>query len=374
MPQQQQQNSDKFWNFIPGTETKPPELLLYGTIASSNSWFEDRCTPKKFNEELDALGEPAEIIVRINSGGGDVFAANAIFTRLKDTPSKITVKIDGWAASAATIIAMAGDTVKIAKNGVFMIHDPSMTVWDSYNAEDFRKMADELDVIKQSICNTYSMKTGRETEEIKQLMSEETWWTGEEAVENGFCDELLFENAATTIENSKKIVVNDTAIDISGFKTLPKSILNSSKSKEKPNFRTKYRPENKPKESEDKTMDEEIKTVEDLEKKYPELLKQIKDSAAYQERKRIKDIKNLEMKGFEKITDDAMFENPKDAAQVALEIINEQKKQGGAYLNYREKDAEDAAKVGADLEGKDGRASGENNFDSVIDSVFPPQK
>ena len=372
MPQQQrqEQNSDKFWNFIPGTETKPPELLLYGTIASTNSWFEDRCTPKKFNEELDALGEPAEIIVRINSGGGDVFAANAIFTRLKDTPSQITVKIDGWAASAATIIAMAGDTVKIAKNGVFMIHDPSMTVWDSYTAEDFRKMADELEVIKQSICNTYAMKTDKDAEEIKQLMSEETWWTGEEAVENGFCDELLFESTATTIENAKKIIVNEVPIDISAFKTLPKSILSSPKATWKP-------PVIKTKESEETVMgaEKEVKTVEDLEKNYPDLVKQIRDNATEQERKRIKDIKNLEMNGFEKITEDAMFENPKDAAAVAMEIINEQKKQGGAYLNDREMDAGDAGKVGADSAGKDGGPSKpENNFDSVIDSVFPPQK
>ena len=84
-------------------------------------------TPAWFNQELAALGDVAEIIVRINSGGGDVFAANAIYTRLRDLDAKITVKIDGWAASAATIIAMAGDTIKIAKNGLFMVHDPAIT-------------------------------------------------------------------------------------------------------------------------------------------------------------------------------------------------------------------------------------------------------
>lgn len=99
--------TNKFWNFIPAAGDKPPELLLYGAISSQQSWWEDRVTPQQFNQELAALGDVPEIIVRINSGGGDVFAANAIFTRLKDCSAKVTVKIDGWAASAATIIAMA---------------------------------------------------------------------------------------------------------------------------------------------------------------------------------------------------------------------------------------------------------------------------
>ena len=111
-PQGEQKN--KFWDFIPATAAKPPELLLYGAISSNQSWWEDRVTPGQFNKELAALGEDVpEIIVRINSPSSDVFAANAIYTRLKDHLANITVKIDGWAASAATIIAMVGDTIKI---------------------------------------------------------------------------------------------------------------------------------------------------------------------------------------------------------------------------------------------------------------------
>ena len=91
--------TNKFWNFIPAAGDKPPELLLYGAISSQQSWWEDRVTPQQFNAELAELGDVPEIIVRINSGGGDVFAANAIFTRLKDCSAKVTVKIDGWAAS-----------------------------------------------------------------------------------------------------------------------------------------------------------------------------------------------------------------------------------------------------------------------------------
>ena len=224
----QGKNENKFWNIvIPEQPGQPPELLLYGSISSQQSWWSDRVTPAQFNADLAAIGDVPEIIVRINSGGGDVFAANAIFTRLKDHSAKITVKIDGWAASAATIIAMAGDTIKIARNGVFMIHDPAMTVYDSFTAEEFKKMANELEVIKQSIVNTYAMKTCRKPEDIEQLMSNETWWTGETAVENGFCDELMFEEASTVVENSSKIVVNSIPLDVSCYKTLPKQLLNS---------------------------------------------------------------------------------------------------------------------------------------------------
>ena len=283
-PQGEQKN--KFWGYILATATKPPELLLYGAISSHQSWWEDRVTPGQFNKELAALGEDvSEIIVRINSPGGDVFAANAIYTRLKDHPAKITVKIDGWAASAATIIAMAGDIIKIARNGVFMIHDPAMTVWDTFKEEDFTKLAQELKVIKQSIINTYAMKTGKTEQEISDFMSEESWWTGDAAVENGFCDELMFEESKTVVENANRIIVNSVPFDITNFSTIPKAILNSITGKG--SFQTdSVKSENKPK-MEEKTM--EIKTIDELKAAYPELTTAIENNATEKERNRIKE-------------------------------------------------------------------------------------
>lgn len=221
-------------------------------------------TPAQFNRELAALGEDVpEIVVRINSPGGDVFAANAIYTRLKDHGAKITVKVDGWAASAATIIAMAGDTIKIPRNGVFMIHDPAMTVWDTFRAEDFEKMAQELKVIKQSIINAYSVKTGKTADEISGFMSDETWWTGDEAVENGFCDELMFEEAQTVIENANRIIVNSVPINIGGFRTIPKTLLNSPETTG--SLQNGIQPENKTKKEEEKMEPKDtITTVEAL--------------------------------------------------------------------------------------------------------------
>lgn len=366
--QANQQQENKFWNFIPAAGNKPPELLLYGAISSQQSWWEDRVTPGKFNEELAALGDVSEIIVRINSGGGDVFAANAIFTRLKDCSAKITVKIDGWAASAATIIAMAGDTIKIAKNGVFMIHDPAMTVWDTFTAEDFEKMAEELKVIKQSIVNTYAMKSGRDAQDIEQLMSVETWWTGEDAVSNGFCDEIMFDDVSTAVENSSHVVVNSVSLDVSGYKTLPRSLFNSPKN---PGcFTNTSAAKTQKKEEQNMATNESITTVEALTAEYPDLVAKIVSNAKEEERARIKDIKETALNGFEDIVEDAMFEHPVSAAEVALKIVNEQKKQGGTYLANRDADVADSNAGNVGAAAKQTGQETENPYDAAIDKLF----
>lgn len=366
--QANQQQENKFWNFIPAAGNKPPELLLYGAISSQQSWWEDRVTPGKFNEELAALGDVSEIIVRINSGGGDVFAANAIFTRLKDCSAKITVKIDGWAASAATIIAMAGDTIKIAKNGVFMIHDPAMTVWDTFTAEDFEKMAEELKVIKQSIVNTYAMKSGRDAQDIEQLMSVETWWTGEDAVSNGFCDEIMFDDVSTAVENSSHVVVNSVSLDVSGYKTLPRSLFNSPKN---PGcFTNTSAAKTQKKEEQNMATNESITTVEALTAEYPDLVAKIVSNAKEEERARIKDIKETALNGFEDIVEDAMFEHPVSAAEVALKIVNEQKKQGGTYLVNRDADVTDSNAGNVGTVAKQTGQETENPYDAAIDKLF----
>lgn len=362
---------DKFWDFIPATDTKPPELLLYGAISSQQSWWEDRVTPGRFNQELAALGEDVpEIVVRINSGGGDVFAANAIYTRLRDHSAKITVKVDGWAASAATIIAMAGDTIKIARNGVFMIHDPAMTVWDTFTAEDFEKMAEELRVIKQSIINTYAMKTGRDEQEISDFMSDEKWWTGDEAVENGFCDEIMFEESRTVVENANRIVVNSVPINITQFKTIPKALLNSPAGTGC--FSDGVKPKNKS-DKEEKNMEpkDSITTVEALKAAYPDLTAAIEDNARAEERNRIKAIKDAAVDGFESIVEDAMFKNPISAESMALKILNKQKEQGGVYMTNREKDVADSGVNGVGAAAGVTGAEDKDPFNAAIDKLFP---
>lgn len=375
-PQAQPKNKH-FWTFrATAEENAAPELILYGDIASE-TWWGDEVTPRQFTEELDALGAVPEIVVRINSGGGDVFAANAIYTRLKDNAAKITVKIDGWAASAATIVAMAGDVIEIPGNGVFMVHDPSMGLLGYFNEADLVKLTDEIKVIKQSIVNGYALKTGKPADEIASIMAAETWYDGKQAVEAGFCDKLMFEDAETTVENGAKIVVNSVSLDLNRYPNMTISLLNRLTARTPGGFSNTIT-QNTPKRSEE-SMDgiKDIKTVDGLKAAFPDLTKQIEDAAVDAERKRIQDIEDVALAGFETIVNDAKFKNPISAGDVAKAIVAEQKKQGGKYIQDRDDDAvkSGAGKVGAggQREGMGGD-DGADDVDAAIDKLFPETK
>ena len=375
-PQAQPKNKH-FWTFrAAAEENDAPELILYGDIASE-TWWGDEVTPRQFTEELDALGAVPEIVVRINSGGGDVFAANAIYTRLKDNAAKITVKIDGWAASAATIVAMAGDVIEIPGNGVFMVHDPSMGLLGYFNEADLVKLTDEIKVIKQSIVNGYALKTGKPADEIASIMAAETWYDGKQAVEAGFCDKLMFEDAETTVENGAKIVVNSVSLDLNRYPNMTISLLNRLTARTPGGFSNTIT-QNTPKRSEE-SMDgiKDIKTVDGLKAAFPDLTKQIEEAAVDAERKRIQDIEDVALAGFETIVNDAKFKNPISAGDVAKAIVAEQKKQGGKYIQDRDDDAvkSGAGKVGAggQREGMGGD-DGADDVDAAIDKLFPETK
>lgn len=363
------QNNKHFWDFVTPSGEKPAELILYGDI-SSTSWWGDEITPRQFSEELKGLGDIAEIVVRINSGGGDVFAANAIYTRLKDHPAHITVKIDGWCGSAATIIAMAGDVVMIPGAGAFMLHDPAMGVRGYYHAADFTKLAQELEVIKNCIVNAYALKTGKNREEIAELMAAETWYTGTEAVENGFCDELMFEDVQTQVENGAKVLVNSVSMDISRFQHFPQRLVDRLQRQEGGLFHS-----GQSQKKEEKVMELDMKTVGDLKAAFPDLIKQIEDSAAESERKRIQDIEGVAMEGFDDLVRAAKFEKPVAAADVAMQIIAKQKEQARKFLNDREADVQGSKMKEVGRESTEGVGTGrENPFDKAVDQLYPKTK
>ena len=364
-----------FWNVQPARGDNPPELILYGDIASE-TWWGDEVTPRQFTEELDALGAVPEIVVRINSGGGDVFAANAIYTRLKDNAAKITVKIDGWAASAATIIAMAGDSIEIPGNGVFMVHDPALGLLGYFNETELAKMTDELKVIKQSIVNAYTLKTGKDAADVAAIMAAETWYDGKQAVDAGFCDKLMFEDAETTVENAAKVVVNSVSLDLTRFPNMPVSLLNRMTARTPGGFSNKTNHKNTEKER--NTMDgiEKITTVDGLKAAFPDLTRQIEDAATTAERKRIQDIEDVALAGYESIVNDAKFNNPIAAGDVAKAIVAAQKKPGGTYIKNRDDDAQKsgAGDVGAGAHEGAGDDGGDNDIDNAIDKLFPVTK
>ena len=175
----------KFWNWV-RNEGEKRTLLLDGEI-SDETWFGDEVTPAIFREELHAA--EGDVVLWINSPGGDCFAAAQIYNMLMDYPGDVTVKIDGLAASAASVIAMAGSTVEISPVGMMMIHNP-MTV-SIGDVQEMERAISLLSEIKESIINAYEIKTGMSRAKISRLMDAETWMNAKKAVELKFADDIL---------------------------------------------------------------------------------------------------------------------------------------------------------------------------------------
>ena len=177
----------KFWNFIQNEDTSETELLFNGPI-SEDTWWGDEVTPALFRDELAKVS--GNLTVWLNSPGGDVFAASQIYTMLRNHPGKVTVKIDGIAASAASVVAMAGDETLISPTGMLMIHDPMTLAYG--NKADMEQTITMLEEVKESILNAYVQKSHQSRETLSQLMSEETWMNAEKALELGLVDGILF--------------------------------------------------------------------------------------------------------------------------------------------------------------------------------------
>ena len=187
----------KFWNWKnktitnQETETQSQERILFlnGTIAEE-SWFDDEVTPALFKDELNS-GE-GDITVWINSPGGDCIAAAQIYNMLMDYKGNVTVKIDGIAASAASVIAMAGNKVIVSPVSMIMIHNPATIA--AGDTSEMQKAIAMLDEVKESIINAYEIKTGLSRAKLSHLMDAETWMDANSAIEMGFADEIMQRN------------------------------------------------------------------------------------------------------------------------------------------------------------------------------------
>lgn len=184
----------KFWKWknkmVTNQETQETvterTLFLNGTIAEE-SWFDDDVTPQLFKDEL--LSGSGDITVWINSPGGDCVAAAQIYNMLMDYKGNVTIKIDGIAASAASVIAMAGTKVIVSPVSMMMIHNPMTAAFG--NASEMEKAIAMLDEVKESIINAYEIKTGMSRAKLSHLMDAETWMNANMAVELGFADEIM---------------------------------------------------------------------------------------------------------------------------------------------------------------------------------------
>ena len=185
----------KFWNWKNKTEMAERTLFLNGTIAEE-SWFDDDVTPQLFKDEL--MADSGDITVWINSPGGDCVAAAQIYNMLMDYKGNVTVKIDGIAASAASVIAMAGTKVLVSPVSMLMIHNPMTAAFG--NSDEMQRAVEMLGSVKDSIINAYEIKTGLSRAKLSHLMDAETWMDANKAVELGFADEIM--QRSTETENT----------------------------------------------------------------------------------------------------------------------------------------------------------------------------
>lgn len=346
-----------FWQFKNQTDTSI-DLILYGPIANE-SWWGDEVTPNQFIEELKSAGDVSEINVRINSGGGDVFAAESIYSQLITHSAKVNVYIDGMAASAATIIAMAGDKIYMPSGGMMMIHNPMISLWGNYNIQDFEDMTKVLEKVKDSIINTYHERTKKPKSELSTLMTDETWLTGEEAVDQGFADEI-FDAKVDKISNQKMCIVNSVNIDVSKFKNFPKEGFN-----QKPTSVDNKEPL-VPAVKKTNNEEEVIMNLEEFKNKYPNIYKAAVDEGITAERERIKAIDDIDVPGSESVKNEAKYKDLLNAGETAIKILNTQKQKIQNETTARADDIKNSGVL--DVEGQIGESDVDEE-EAVLNAV-----
>lgn len=334
------------YNFLPESEDNTT-IEIFDHIASkkSHSWWTDEegteVTPSDFQEKLNAV-TTKNITIRMNSGGGEVTAANVIAVAIQEAikaGKHIVCKIVGMCASAAVQIAISCDEVIAHESALIMIHNPKCFLYGYHESKDLHSADSLLSAVKSGILNYYEKKTGKAREELSALMDAETWMDGREAVEKGFADSLMFEeDDEQEVVDRIQTVVN--CYDFSGVPDRYKAVaVNTSKTSTKGAHKMK------------------IENVADLTSQFPELVNQIKADAVAeartaainegveQERNRIKAIDEMAGKVSDELLNKAKYETFDTAEKVAVEAIKTGAFNNAAVLNGMAKETEPAKNV-----------------------------
>lgn len=325
------------------------KISIKGAIISNDEawiyeWFGiDHTTPKMIADAIDNLPDE-DIIVEINSPGGSVFDASEIYTALKSHKGNVEVQIVGLAASAASVIAMAGDNVLMSPTAQMMIHNASTI--SAGDHRDMKHTADFLKGIDRTIANAYAKKSGLSNEKLLDMMSKETWLSADQAKEHGFIDAVMFENEAP------KVVANLTDL---GSGLLPQNVIDKLRN-EMPNVMkiANQAPQPNPAQPEnDGTEGNEVMNLEKLKNEHPELYREVMNlgiaEGVKNENERIKNIDSLKKPAgikneeFQQIMNDAKADVNANAGEVAMKILNQAAEADATnrqnYLDNRQQDA-----------------------------------
>lgn len=310
--------NDKLWYQITNLKNKSAKILIYDRIGT-NFWGEG-VSAKQLVKDIQAL-DVNTIKVHINSPGGNVFDGNAIYNALVAHKATIEVKIDGIAASIASVVAMSGESVEMPENAMMMVHNPQGGVVGS--AIDMRKIADALDKVKLGLVAAYRDKSGLKDDEVSGLMDDETWITAQEAIDYGFADKM-----------TARVAIQANIEDFSQFKNVPADFLSSLS--------------NKMPKKEKRKMEITLDLIRD---KYSEIAKALieegkktgidegETAGAKKERARIKAVRGQLIPGHEKLVDGLMWDGETTGEQAAVKVLAAEKSLRQVTLDKQTMDA-----------------------------------
>lgn len=361
----------KFWNMA-STGDDEGEITLYGDVMSQQpvDWWTGETepglfiTPEGFMEDLAAVKDKGHITVKLNSCGGDLYTGIAIHNALKALSGEVNVIVEGIAASAASVIMCAGDTVTVYPGSLIMIHGVSVMLWDYMNMQDMKQLMKGMDASERAVAEIYNSKTGIEVDTLRSMMTKETWFTGREALEKGFADAIKEDEDDPEMSMSadrKVLFVNGVRHNVDGLQHVPgtipvKAIATPPAAKPGAN---KKKPTTKAakKEGGNKPMDEK-----ELRATYPEIVAQIEASARTEaqnasgeavaaERQRIEQIDSIAASiPDQQLVHDAKYgDNPCTAQELCFRVMQASAASGQNFLAaYQAEGAKSgAADVGA---------------------------
>lgn len=369
-----QTKAPKFWNII-DTGEDHAEILLYGEVVDQRpvNWWTGEpepglyISPEGFLEDLASVKDKKNITIRINSVGGDLYTGLAIYNQLKMLPGNKTVIIDGIAASAASLFAMAGDVIKIPVGGTIMIHEPALSIWGTYSIPDLEGIHKTLQAAREAAASIYVARTGKDKEDILSMMEETSWMVGQDALDHGFATELIQDQPVSMAlcKSTGNLLVNGITFNVQGLK-FPSNLAPEVKEETpKPQIAA-------PLKNKIETEGGKVMTPEELKQKYPGLYEEITNNAVNGERARLKAIEEIAPSiGDPQLISDAKYgENPCTAPELAYKALQLQAKQGAAFLQNLDKDYQDSGvnDVSSVPNGGTSKDSGANEIDTIINA------
>ena len=337
------------YNIVVNEDTNSAEINMYGEVVATRptDWWTGEAIPgnfiaqDEFLRDVEGLSGKDSITVHINSVGGDMYAGIAIYNRLKGLAANVTTINDGLAASAGSLIFMAGDTRKVNAGSNLMIHGAAGFLYGYYQVQDLNAIKKQLEAHNRAGVNIYAEATGKDKESIKAMVDRETWLTGADAVEAGFADEVIGEDTPVTMgltPDKAHIIVNGVSMSARGLSNIPAGI-QVMPANQVSNAVTQLPVDNNIPNNTRSEEEMPVTNVEELKAAYPDLVAQVENAAriegANQERSRIQGIEAIQ----NAIADHTLIKNakfgekPLTAEQLAFQAMQAQAAIGNAMLN-----------------------------------------